>query len=146
MKQIIIIAILVWTLVGCTNEGQVNVAFDNSTGLTEESPVLINGYQIGEVERLTLLDDKRTLVTIGFTEEIDIPVDSRFQIEKNSLFGDASISLGLGNSLTLVSPGDTINGTYSTEQSEIEKGIQRVIENLVEATDTLRLDSIKRKK
>lgn len=145
MKQTFIFIFIIAILTSCSNDRQINLIFDNSTGLTDESPVLINGFQIGEIDRLKLLTNQKTFVTVDLTEEIEIPSDSRFRIEKNSLLGDASINVELGKSKTLISQHDTIHGIYSVEPTEIEKGIHKVIKNVIELTDSLKEENKNKK-
>lgn len=139
MKQTLIYIALVLFFASCKDDKQqLKLIFDNTNGLTEESPLLINGFQIGQIDRLELTEENRTLVIIDLIEKIEIPKDSKFEVEKTTLFGDASINLKLGESETLISIQDTIYGTYSVQPTEIEKGIQKVIKNVIELTDSLK--------
>ncbi len=143
MKQAFAFIIIISILTSCSNNRQINLIFDNSTGLTNESPVLVNGFQIGEINRLELSNDQRTLVTVYLTEEIEIPNDSRFKIEKTSLLGDASINVEMGKSKTHLTLHDTVHGTYSIEPTDIEKGIHKVVKNLIDLADSVKVEKKK---
>jgi len=84
--------------------------FHSVEGLTTSNPVTINGLQVGTVykmmEKNPNLDS--IIVTINFTKEINIPVNSLAFIEKD-LLGTASLNIALGDSKQLTSNGDYLN-------------------------------------
>ncbi len=135
MKRIIII--LTSLLFSCSSDNQIHLIFEDVAGISEESQLLINGYQIGQVNQLKLHDNEKTVVTIDLTDDTKLPIDSKFLTEKSNFLGDMSIKVDLGKSETLISNGDTLKGIYSNERTEVEKGIINLVNNIVEITDSI---------
>jgi phospholipid/cholesterol/gamma-HCH transport system substrate-binding protein len=87
--------------------------YENIQGLTLSNPVVINGLQVGNVAKLDGGKDvKRILVSVNFTEEINIPNNSLAVINPN-LLGSTSLEIKLGNSNVYLKPGDTLLTTLS---------------------------------
>lgn len=91
------------------------VKFSNIGEIVNTSPVFINGYKVGHV----------SLVDYNFNNPnevyVEMTLDSRMQMPEGTvalintkLLGSSTISLALGNSGTMLQPGDTIEGRMST--------------------------------
>jgi phospholipid/cholesterol/gamma-HCH transport system substrate-binding protein len=83
-------------------------------GLQKSNPVIINGYVVGQVKKVTLLTDTlhSLLVEILISEDnLDIPSDSWARISSGGLLGTKEIELILGTSTQLAVPGDTLKNS-----------------------------------
>ncbi|MEO5996683.1 MAG: MlaD family protein [Chitinophagaceae bacterium] len=89
---------------------KLHAVFHTVSGLATSNPVIINGLQVGTVYKMIEqnADLDSIIVTLNFTKEINIPVNSLAYINKD-LLGTASLSIVLGNSETLTKNGDTLN-------------------------------------
>ncbi len=89
--------------------------FHSVEGLSTSNPVTINGLQVGTVykmmEKNANLDS--IIVTLNFTKEINIPVNSLAFINKD-LLGTATLNIEPGDSKQLADNGDTLNTHVTT--------------------------------
>lgn len=83
--------------------------FESSEGLLPSNPVIIKGLTVGNVYATAPLDEdlSSVLVTIRFTENVKVPVNSVAQIKSNPL-GTPSIEIVKGDSKNFLQPGDTL--------------------------------------
>ena len=113
--------------------------FDNVNNLNVSSPILVNGYQVGLVNSIRMLEDD------SLNLAVEIRLDKGFKVKKGSKLEFSSDFLG-GSSVSLLinpysteylSPGDTITGTRSVGLMD---GVARVIPK----TDSImsRIDSV----
>ena len=75
--------------------------YERIDGLGPSNPVVINGYKVGQVEQIDLLQDNsgRLIVTFSVTkEDFRIPQNTKASIISSDLLGSKSISLELGDS------------------------------------------------
>ncbi len=94
---------------------KLHAVFHSVNGLNTSNPVTINGLQVGAVYKMTekSADLDSIVVTLNFTKDINIPVNSLAYINKD-LLGTASLSIELGNSKQLTTNGDTLNTQVTT--------------------------------
>lgn len=113
--------------------------FDNVNNLNVSSPVLVNGYQVGLVNSIKMMEND------SMDLAVEIRLDKGFKVKKGSklefntdFLGGSSVNL-LNNPYTseYLSPGDTIQGTRAVGLMD---GVARVIPK----TDSImsRLDSM----
>lgn len=103
--------------------------YDRVDGLLPANPVLVNGYQIGVVDKIYLKEDDRTKVVVKFSlkSPVDIPKGSTIQIVSSSLLGDKALELKMPQVQTAeelagqqnLTPGDTIPGIREQAITEI---------------------------
>lgn len=80
-------------------------------GITEASPLVLNGLKIGQVQRAELLKDGSGRILLTFqvnTDDLRIPKDSRIEIAGD--FFSKWAQLMPGTSTEMAQPGDTLNG------------------------------------
>ncbi|QQR85706.1 MAG: MCE family protein [Flavobacteriales bacterium] len=88
--------------------------FDNAGGVAAATPLMLNGYKVGQVLRSKLLYDGTNRVVMTFQineDELKIPKDSRIQIVSDLL--STGTQLVLGTSAELAVRGDTLVGLTS---------------------------------
>lgn len=120
-------------------ENHYYVRFSDVCQLVNSSPVFINGYSVGNVRNINYDYENpgNIIVTIEIDERMKVPAGSYATITTHML-GGTDISLVLGNSGKMLTPGDTLVG-YP------DKGIATVAsEKILPAFDKMlpKLDSI----
>lgn len=113
--------------------------FDNVSSLNVSSPVLVNGYQVGLVNSIHMLQSDSMELAV------EIRLDKGFKVKKGSklefntdFLGGSSVNLLINPYGTeFLSPGDTILGTRAV-------GLMDGVANVIPKTDSImtRLDSI----
>lgn len=89
------------------------VAFDDVSGLTQSTPVTLNGFQVGIVSSMELDENnpKQVLAYLNMDKGMKIPKGSKMSLDL-SLLGSATIILETNPYTTeYVSSSDTIHGT-----------------------------------
>ncbi len=66
-------------------------------GLGVSKPVLINGFQIGRVDKLQLQPDGSIVATLKINGQYEIPKNSIARLESTDLLGSKAIVMALGN-------------------------------------------------
>jgi len=63
--------------------------FENTGGLQESNAVMLNGYKIGQVTKVSLLSDNpvRLCAELMITEPVNIPKDSKVQVDSQRFAG-----------------------------------------------------------
>ena len=112
-------------------------------GLNASDPVTLNGFPIGKVAALDLLDDTsgKTVAKLHLTKEVKIPKNSSFQLYSSDLLGEKAVQLILGDSEEFSKEGDTLSGNVSaTLQEEVSMQILPVkdkAESLLSSIDSV---------
>jgi phospholipid/cholesterol/gamma-HCH transport system substrate-binding protein len=94
------------------------VSYSNITGIKFGTPVLYEGFQIGQVEKIDPLfvdGDTRYRLTLSVIRDWRIQADSLARIEASGLLSTVSIDIKKGRSKTLLAPGDEIPGMGSND-------------------------------
>jgi phospholipid/cholesterol/gamma-HCH transport system substrate-binding protein len=82
--------------------------FSDIQGLASSNPVVINGKQVGNINKTNGgRDMRRIVVDINMTEDVTIPDDAVAVINK-SLLGNVQMDIRLGNSRSFLKTNDTI--------------------------------------
>ena len=117
--------------------------YDDIAGLESSSPVLLNGYQVGMVEKINLTGINKQDITVRFfiRNDIKIPYNSKVLIYSSDLLGSKALKLDITDTQKYYQPGDTIPSKLQksmTEQlySEVEP-IKEKAESLITAMDSI---------
>ena len=103
------------------------IVYSNAGGVVKSTQVLINGFKIGQVEDVRLLETgnaNKILVTIMVDGEVLMPKGTVGEIASSDLLGTKIINIKLGQSLEIVQPNDTLNAS-------MEEGLSEAISNMV---------------
>ena len=94
--------------------------YTNASGINVSDPVLINGYQIGTVINVSIMNDGsgEILVEYSINEDFDIPENSIAQIESSDILGSKAIVIKLGDSSSYISSGDTLTASIQPSLQE----------------------------
>lgn len=104
--------------------------FSQVDGLMVSSPVVVNGYRIGQVRSVDPMphDSMKLLVAIEVRRKIPVPVNSTIKLASAGFMGEKKIELVLGNDTRLAENRDTLS-------AYLEPGLA---ENLNKITEPLR--------
>jgi len=89
--------------------------FDDIGGLSESSPVEINGYKVGIVQDISLLNQTsgKLLVEYSVSNDFKLPVNSVAEILPVSIIAGMKVQFNIGNGPGFYKAGDTIPGKLS---------------------------------
>lgn len=101
--------------------------YERLDGLAESNPVLLYGYKVGKVEKITITNQKGRFILVKFTvkNEVLIPADTRARIFSTDLLGAKAIELKLGIDKKNASSSDTLTG-------DIEQGLIESVTSIIE--------------
>ncbi len=95
--------------------------YDNIDQLATSNPVLVNGYAVGRVSRIKIMQNKSNHVLIEMEIDADIVLtDSTKAILNSELFGGKSVLLKIGHSKKKLNENDTLH-------TEVAKGMFDVL-------------------
>ncbi len=112
--------------------------------LIEANPVLVKGYKIGTVNKISLIrrgDSYEVLVKMLITESVRIPKNSIAKVISMDLLGSKAIEITYGNSSEMAIENDTLlSETEQGLKESVDKRIaplQAKIENLIGSIDSV---------
>ena len=111
--------------------------YDDVSGLSVSNPVLINGFQVGQVRRIEFLKGGQGELLVEFAVEhpnLFFPNNSVAMIHSSDLFGTKAIRIDRGDSPDLAMPGDTI---LDNVEDDIAAQVAKQIEPLQRKTTDL---------
>jgi phospholipid/cholesterol/gamma-HCH transport system substrate-binding protein len=119
--------------------------YERSEGVIEANPVLINGYKVGQVQKLKLLQQKdgsyKVLMTFMMSERVEIPKGSYAKIVSSDLLGSKAIEIRFADSTVFVADGDTLLPDVEDDlKTAVDKRIaplQKKAENLISSIDSV---------
>ena len=118
--------------------------YENINGLQESNPVIINGFQIGQVIKSTLMPNNsgKILVEISITNnDLKIPADSKAKIVSTDFLGAKAIELIPGNSQEEIQVKDTLLGlveySISKEVGNEVIAMKNKTEHLITSMDSI---------
>lgn len=104
-----------------TTTNKYYVVYDNIDQLAVSNPVLINGFAVGRVSRISIMQRKQNKVLVELMIDSDIQVgDSTKAILNSDFLGGKSILLSIGKITKLLKPKDTL-------KAEVAKGMLDVL-------------------
>lgn len=108
------------------------VLYQNINGLNKSNPVIINGFDVGRVSDIKILQNKnnRVLVELDVSEDIILGDSTIAMLTSEGFLADKAILLKIGNISKPLVGGDTLI-------SDVDKGIQALFERAEPLTDNL---------
>ena len=115
--------------------------FENTGGLQESNAVMLNGYKIGQVTKVSILSDNpvRLCAELMITEPVNIPKDSKVQVAPKDLLGGTVVNILFGSETAYLQPKDTM-ATYVVPQ--MTDGIDELksqLSSILTSVDTIAL-------
>jgi len=117
--------------------------YSNIGGLAESSPVEINGYRVGIVQKINFADAESGKLIVAFSvrKDFKLPKNTVAEIVPMSLLGGMKVQFLYGNGPGTYADGDTLPGRLAQSLSErVEKELLPVkdkITNLIFAIDNI---------
>jgi len=117
--------------------------YERINGLEESNPIMINGYKIGQVREIKILNDGsgRLLVTMMLSKDISIPKDTKALLKSADILGSMQIHFILGESAVMAQSGDTltpdVEGDLVEEVNAQLKPIKMKAESLISSVDSV---------
>jgi len=117
--------------------------YERINGLEESNPIMINGYKIGQVQDIKILNDGsgRLLVSMMIDKEISIPRDTKALLKSADLLGSMQVHFILGDSTLMAQSGDTltpdVEGDLVEEVNAQLKPIKLKAESLISSVDSV---------
>lgn len=112
--------------------------------LIEANPVLVNGYKIGTVNKISLIKKDgsyKVLVKMLITEKVEIPKNSIARVISTDLLGSKAVEITYGDSKEIAAENDTLlSETEQGLKEAVDKRIaplQAKVENLIASIDSV---------
>ncbi|SEB15485.1 MlaD family protein [Pedobacter hartonius] len=106
-------------------------------GLGVSKPVLINGFQIGRVDKLVLQPNGEIVATLKIKGKYDIPKNSVARLEGTDLLGSKAIVMALGTGKDFAQDGDTLNSNVEKNLMEAVQPVQKKAELIIGKMDSI---------
>ena len=121
--------------------------YEDVAGLAVSNPVLINGYQVGQVRGIEFVEGGQGELLVTFAIEhtkLAFPVNSVAMIHSSDLFGTKAIRIDRGDSPVSAVPGDTLLDNVEDDiAAQVAKQIeplQRKTTDLIKSVEKVILD------
>ena len=117
--------------------------YEDIGGLEVGSSIMINGYKVGMVSDINLLDNKQKnlIVKLSLEKDILVPMNTVARIINQDLMGTKSVALILGNSNENLDSGDTLLSSIEASlQEEVNAQIlplKNKAEQLISSVDSI---------
>ena len=114
-------------------------------GLIEANPLLVNGFKVGQINKISLIKDSRgqyvVLVKFLLTEDVQIPKHSIAKAVSSDLLGSKAVEIIYSNETEFVQSGDTLiaeteEGLKTTVSKQLQP-LQQKIEGLLSSVDSV---------
>lgn len=105
-------------------------------GLSVSKPVLVNGFQIGQVSNMRLRPDGRTVVEFNINPQYNVPSNTLAQLVSTDLLGGKAISFEYGDSKQFAQDKDTLRADIQGSLAESLQPIQMKAERLISKLDS----------
>jgi len=111
---------------------QYYAVYNNVDGLIVANPVIVNGYSVGRVSKIEILQNQnnKILVTMDIDEDLIIDKSSVATLSSNDFLGSKAIILSINNVLNPINEGDTII-------AEVDRGLSELLEKATPITDNI---------
>lgn len=114
-------------------------------GLIEANPLLINGYKVGQINKISLTKtsngEYNVLVKFLLTEEVNIPKNSIARAISSDLLGSKAVEIIYSNEKEFVKSGDTLVAEteegLKTAVSKQLAPLQKKVEGLLSSVDSV---------
>lgn len=120
-----------------SSEKEFYAKYDRVDGLAVSKPVLVNGYQVGRVSKLTLTPSGQILVQLKIVPEYQIPKNTIARLESIDFLGSKAVVFELGNSNEYALDGDTLNANIEKNLIEEFEPVQQKAEAIIARLDTV---------
>ncbi|TCC90566.1 MCE family protein [Pedobacter frigiditerrae] len=120
-----------------SSETELFAMYTQVDGLGVSKPVLINGFQIGRVDKLELQEDGRIKATLKIKDEYLIPINTIARLESTDLLGGKAVVMVLGNSKEYAKDGYVLNANVEKSLMESVQPVQKKAEMIITKMDSI---------
>ena len=110
--------------------------YNSVEGLSLSKPVLVNGFQIGRVSKMSFQQDGKTTVEFKVDKKYNVPSNTLAKLVSTDLLGGKAIVFEYGNSNTYAENNDTVRADVQGSLSESLQPIQMKAQNLISKLDS----------
>ena len=110
--------------------------YQDIDGLVDANPLLINGFRVGMVGDIELLNDNsgKILVTLIMDDDAQIPKNSIARVVSSDILGSKAVQLILGNGNAYAVDGDTL---VSAQEDNLKTAVNKTIAPLQKKAEGL---------
>jgi phospholipid/cholesterol/gamma-HCH transport system substrate-binding protein len=122
----------------------VYAVYNHVDGLLEANPLLVNGFKVGQVSKISIRPDNKIIVTFMLVEEIKIPKGAVARIFSSDLLGTKAVQVIVPDSMIVsgfIANGDTLR---SENELDLKSAVNKEIlplklkaENLISSIDSV---------
>lgn len=124
---------------------QLYALYPKIEGLIEANPLLVNGYKVGQVNKISLTKNSQggyqVLVKFLLTEDVQIPKHSIARIVSSDLLGSKAVEIVYSNNPDFVKSGDTLVAESEEDlKTAVDKRLtplQKKAEGLISSIDSV---------
>lgn len=128
-----------------SNKYELFAVYPKIDGLIEANPLLVNGFKVGQINKISLIQDKsgqyKVLVKFLLTEDLQIPKHSVAKAISSDLLGSKAVEIIYSHEKEFVKSGDTlIAETEEGLKTAVSKQLapmQKKIEGLLSSVDSV---------
>ncbi|HEY0666674.1 MAG TPA: MlaD family protein [Sphingobacteriaceae bacterium] len=120
-----------------SSENEFYAVYDNVDGLVASNPVLVNGFQVGRVSKLSLQPNGKIIAELKIKPEYEVPKTTIAKLESTSLLGGKAIVLELGKGNIYAENGDTLSAGAAKNLMEQVQPVQKKAEMIIARMDSL---------
>src|ERR1700753_1198831 len=110
--------------------------YSNVDGLTLSKPILVNGFQIGRVSKMTLQKNGSTLVEFSVDKQYNVPKNTVAKLGSAGLLSGKAIIFEYGNSNISAEDKDTLKAELETSLMDNLQPIQTKAQSLINKLDS----------
>ena len=141
--QLITTLIIIGLFCSCSKDRRtLYLKVDSVDGLTDETTVTINGFQIGEVDNVSIANDNKIMIKLSLNQEPELPKDTEFKIYSRDLLGTKGIAVTVGTDDQMLTDRDTVITTNETSILATDSVTFKVMDILDNLTGAKQRDSI----
>lgn len=111
--------------------------YERVDGLTSSKPVLVNGYQIGRVSQLELLEDGKIKAEFKVKSKHKIPTNTIAKISSTDLLGGKAIVFQYGDSPVFAKDGDQLEAENLKDFFDQVEPIQKKAADIASVLDSV---------
>lgn len=120
-----------------SSETTLYAKYTHVDGLGVSKPVLVNGFQIGRVDKLELKPDGTIMATLKIKDQYEIPKNTIARLESTDLLGGKAIVMVLGNSTEIAEDGFILNANVEKSLMESVQPVQKKAELIITKMDSI---------
>ncbi|WP_462265506.1 MlaD family protein [Mucilaginibacter sp.] len=110
--------------------------YQSVEGLTVSKPVLVNGFQIGQISKMSLLPNGHTVVEFKINHDYSVPANTLAKLASTDLLGSKAVVFQLGNSKEMAEDQDTLQADIQGSLAESLQPVQQKAERLISKMDS----------